>query len=277
MIDENIHKELRNRFNPDGSDLRKMQLRMLEMLKYIDAICTKNGIKYWLSSGTCLGAVRHGGFIPWDDDVDIEMERKDYKKLIKILRNEPGDYVLQDYKSDPEYILSFAKLRDSNSFVKENNDSDKFIKYSGIYIDIFPINKSASRILFLSCSVLWRNTIARTKNISNKKLRRALHLGFNMLLRNFVFPLVNLIQFPFYTDTYRHSLGSFFPFKRDGKDFETTVRIPFEGIMLPVPENYDSYLRGIYGEYSNLPDIDKITPHLVEVRFFNKEPQQRND
>lgn len=269
MIDVNIQKELRSRFNPDGSDLRKMQLRMLDMLKYIDNICTKNNIKYWLSSGTCLGAVRHGGFIPWDDDVDIEMERKDYRKLIQVLRNETGDYVLQDYKSDSEYLLSFAKLRDLNSYVKEDNDSDDLLKYKGIYIDIFPINKSSSRFLFLSSSLLWKNTIGMTKKIRNKFIRRVLHNSFYFVIKICIFPIIELIQLPFHSDQYRHSLGSFFPKRRTEKDFKTTIRIPFEDVMLPVPVGYDSYLKNIYGDYINIPDFEDIHPHLVDFRIFN--------
>ena len=73
MITDTLQNELRERYNPDGSILRKQQLRMLEMLQYIDFVCKKHNIRYWLCSGTLLGAVRHGGFIPWDDDVDIEM------------------------------------------------------------------------------------------------------------------------------------------------------------------------------------------------------------
>ena len=74
-------KELKQRYNPDNSDLRKAQLRMLEILKFVTNICDKNNLNYWLSSGTLLGAYRHQGFIPWDDDLDIEMPRKDYLKL----------------------------------------------------------------------------------------------------------------------------------------------------------------------------------------------------
>ena len=92
--------ELRERFNPDGSSLRNHQLRMLEMLKYIDGVCKKHNISYWLSSGTLLGAVRHGGFIPWDDDLDIEMLRKDYLKLVKVLGREiDSKYALQTHKT----------------------------------------------------------------------------------------------------------------------------------------------------------------------------------
>ncbi len=77
MISESQQKYYREKYNPDGSRLRCLQLGMLEILKYIDKVCSENNISYWLSSGTCLGAVRHGGFIPWDDDVDIEMLRPD--------------------------------------------------------------------------------------------------------------------------------------------------------------------------------------------------------
>lgn len=88
--------ELRQRYNPEGSLLRRHQLRMLEILKEIDRICQKHRIDYWLSSGTLLGAVRHGGFIPWDDDLDIEMERKDYLRLLQLLPEELNDaYLLQ--------------------------------------------------------------------------------------------------------------------------------------------------------------------------------------
>ena len=84
MIDSRLNKELKERFSPVGSDLQKHQSKLLEILIYIDLICRDNQIDYWLSSGTALGAVRHGGFIPWDDDVDIEMTYKDYKRFEKI-------------------------------------------------------------------------------------------------------------------------------------------------------------------------------------------------
>lgn len=83
MIDIELQKKLRAEYNPDGSLLRRQQMRMLEILLHIDKICKENNIPYWLSSGTLLGAVRHEGFIPWDDDVDIEMMREDYLRFEK--------------------------------------------------------------------------------------------------------------------------------------------------------------------------------------------------
>ena len=76
-----------NRFNPEGSVLRLHQMKMLRILEFVDRVCRKHGIRYWLSSGTLLGAVRHGGFIPWDDDLDIEMLYRDYKRLMEVYAN----------------------------------------------------------------------------------------------------------------------------------------------------------------------------------------------
>ena len=116
MIDKKLQAELRAKFNPDGSDLRKLQLRMLDMLKYIDKICRENNITYWLSSGTCLGAVRHEGFIPWDDDIDIEMLEKDYHKFSTIMTSTSiSQYIFQTHNNDPAYIYTFGKIRDLNS------------------------------------------------------------------------------------------------------------------------------------------------------------------
>ena len=88
MIDKQTQEELRARYNPDGSDLRRLQLHMLDLLVEFDRICRKNDIDYWLEYGTLIGAARHGGFIPWDDDLDVTLLKKDRKKLIEALRKD---------------------------------------------------------------------------------------------------------------------------------------------------------------------------------------------
>lgn len=111
-------EELREKYNPEGSDLRRMQMKMLDILTEVDKICKKHDIPYWLAGGTLLGAVRHGGFIPWDDDLDIELMREDYLKLIPLLRKElPEKFVVQTNKTDKNYFLTFAKVRDTQSTI----------------------------------------------------------------------------------------------------------------------------------------------------------------
>ena len=102
MISQVQHESLRAKYSPEGSLLRRQQERMLEILCEIDRICKKHGIRYWLSSGTLIGAARHGGFIPWDDDLDIEMMREDYDRLMMVFPGElPATMALQTHDTDP--------------------------------------------------------------------------------------------------------------------------------------------------------------------------------
>ena len=144
MIDSDVHKQLRQRFNPEGSPLRIHQMKMLKILIDIDKVCKNNGIKYWLSSGSCLGAIRHGGFIPWDDDVDIEMMRSDYIKFVNVF-HETDDLVLQTYCNDRFYYSSFGKIRDKSTVVY-----DSLYKYKGVFVDVFCLEYSSKVTSILS-------------------------------------------------------------------------------------------------------------------------------
>ncbi|MBR6455697.1 MAG: LicD family protein, partial [Prevotella sp.] len=127
------HESLRQKFNPDGSLLRRHQLRMLEILLEVDRICKKHQIQYWLSSGTLIGAVRHKGFIPWDDDIDIEMLWPDYKRLMKVLPEElPETMALQTTETDKNYFFFYAKVRDRRSYLEESNRYDRVWKERGV-------------------------------------------------------------------------------------------------------------------------------------------------
>ena len=109
-------------YNPDGSALRRDQLELLRMLKVVDEICKENHIQWWLSSGTLLGAARHKGFIPWDDDMDIVLLKKDYKKLEKILCNyKSEEFVFHCFKTDADYVNCFGKFRKRHGSIQSSS------------------------------------------------------------------------------------------------------------------------------------------------------------
>lgn len=254
---------LRERFNPDGSILRRHQLRMLEMLRYIDKVCRENGIRYWLSSGTCLGAVRHGGFIPWDDDVDIEMLKADYLKLKPILEKD-NKYYFQTHKSDSFYIAPYAKLRDKHSHLEEHGQ-DRNYKYKGIYIDIFILEPGSKWIRLVYEKLMVRIMLFGSKLKSNNLFFRGLKSLFFFSI-NLIRPLDRLFTS---INTLRHTYGSGFCDKIRHKDkLLPTVDVDFEGEKFPVPRDVDFYLSSIYGkDYNELPDLDSIHPHTTEIEI----------
>lgn len=118
--------------------LRSAQLVMLRILKVFDAICKKYNLKYWLDAGTLLGAARHDGFIPWDDDIDVAMPVEDYNKFLEIAENEmPYDMFFQTKKTDPEHDITWAKIRDRFSYM--DDEGGPYPYNQGIPIDIFPM------------------------------------------------------------------------------------------------------------------------------------------
>lgn len=151
MIDQDLQSALRKRYNPEGSALRRLQLQQLEILKAFDGICRRNGLRYIMEGGTLLGAVRHGGFIPWDDDVDISMPLQDFRRFQQIASSElPVGMVLQNHKTDPNYFVPILKIRDATSESHSQTDGlDKYYKYKGPFIDIFPIEPTIAPISYV--------------------------------------------------------------------------------------------------------------------------------
>lgn len=264
MIDEKLQQELRERFNPEGSMLRKQQLRMLEILLYIDKVCKENNIKYWLSSGTLLGAVRHGGFIPWDDDLDIEMLREDYERFIKIFPNN-DKYALQTSETDKNYFRTFAKVRDLQSQISEF-EIDKYYKYRGLYVDVFSIERLPQRV----CNFYGRvyGAIARW---AHKYYNKRILFGLIKCIQNVVLLSIIIVR-PFFrllTKELHHSYGSGFLKERHFEDIFPLANIKFEGCMFPAPNNLHNYLNKIYGDYHKLPEIDSIEVHTSSCIFKN--------
>lgn len=273
------NEELRERFNPDGSLLRRQQMRMLEILLEVDRICKRHNIPYWLSSGTLIGAMRHNGFIPWDDDLDIEMMRKDYLRLMRVLPQELPEWLaLQNDETDPNYFYFYAKVRDRRSKMLEQNAYDRMWQEQGIYIDIFPMEKHPIWMQKLSEKTvghmykIWRTSTNDAKAI--KSVRRIFNFNnkiifpcFRALLRlpSSLFPLTSSLC---HQEVITSGMGIPFHNPRyEDEIFPLTTHV-FEGYQLPVPRDADAHLRHIFGDYMQLPDLDKLAPHVGKLEFF---------
>ena len=259
---------LRERFSPDGSLLRRQQLRMLELLQAVDAICRKHQIPYWLSSGTLLGAIRHDGFIPWDDDLDIEMMRDDYLRLMALLPQElPSTMALQTHESDPAYFFCYAKVRDRRSRLQEGNRYDRAWKEQGIYIDIFPLERQRMWIHRLSEQTIGHMyKVWRTSDDDEAALRRVRRI-FRTNTR-WLFPAFRALNRLTGGGVITSAMGIPFHKPRYAEDIFPLAEHTFEGFSFPVPHDYDHHLRCLYGDYMQLPDPATIHPHVGTMEFL---------
>lgn len=263
MISKEEHLRLRERFNPDGSQLRRQQQRMLELLVEVDRVCKKHHIQYWLSSGTLIGAARHGGFIPWDDDLDIEMLLPDYERLMAVLPAElPPTMALQNTRTDRNYFFFYAKLRDRRSLLAEGNRYDRVWKERGIYMDIFPFYRQPLWIHKLS--ELAQGHVYKIMNRPSPalwKVRFITHFNERLL-----FPLLRcLCKLSKARETY--GLGIPYHDPRHMEDILPLGEAQFEGRAFPVPKDVDKVLTLKYGNWNELPDLDGLHPHTDELTF----------
>lgn len=261
--------ELKARFNPEGSPLRRQQLVMLEMLKELDRICKKHEIPYFLYGGTLLGAIRHNGFIPWDDDLDVALLYKDYNRLMKILPEELPDHIaLQTNDTDKNYFYLIGKLRDRRSFLDEGN-YDRVFKERGIFIDIFPLDRMM-RWAHMLAAPLQGHTfkIFRTEKDVVKSMRKIRMITwFN---RHMVFPILRAICRLSSTSTLMCDYGIQYHNTYDLHDIFPLKSHDFEGIQLPIPANSHHMLQIMFGDYMQLPDLDHLVPHVQKLEFYDE-------
>ena len=265
-------KELENR-NNYKSDISGIQYIAFDILVKFDEICRKHKIDYWLDSGTLLGAMRHKGFIPWDDDIDVCIMKEDEKKLIDILKKELPYYLYvtnAPLKRNQE-ALKFYKIRDRYSMSLEDFQEER---HAGIWIDIFIMNEIKND--FVINSVIKRCPTENI-NISDnliKKIMRNLYYKFILIFfkvktkselkEKYYKKLTNLKKrdYVIYTEGemcwHTYNKKWIFPLKE----------IQFEGKFFKCPNNVDKYLKSYYGNYMKLPPENKRKPHWKYVNIF---------
>ena len=259
-------EELKAKYNPEGSILRKAQLRMLEMLVWLDKLCKEQGIEYCLEGGNVLGAIRHNGFIPWDDDVDIIMRRGEYKKLCDYLLKHPHpQFKLQSHKTDKGYFGSWNVLRDTKSEYIKDDPIHNLRTFRGLQIDIFPIEIGYSRIISKIAGNIhhWNNKYFVAKH-------NVIAHYYYLVEQKICFPVLRAISSLIGDKRYfTYELGhGHYPKFPVASTFPVSS-IQFEGFTLLGPNNTSDYLTALFGNYMILPPPDKRNKHQANYRIWD--------
>lgn len=265
------------------NDLQKCQF---EILKEFIRVCEENNLQYYLIGGTCLGAVRHQGFIPWDDDIDVALPRDDYEKFIKLQSQFPSYYFLQNYKTDPRFVYNYTKIRDSRTTYIENFFRTVNQNH-GVWIDVFPLDGMSYKIK-PACKFkgqvyrIWRNVWLMYPRCLLRKVR--VKTFFKDILCNFVAILFWPSNIFHWRNKYIDSKIKKIPYKEaalvgnilgtnpkkeamDPNIFLEGSTLKFEGMDVKVPKDYDKYLSNLYGDYMKLPPIEKQVGHHHDKGF----------
>lgn len=254
----------------------------LEILQAVHGFCEENGIMYSLACGTLIGAVRHKGYIPWDDDIDLYMLRDDYNKFLSIFPQIYKDkYSLVSLERSSQWNCPFAKVFDIRTIMIEDKRTE--IKGVGIGIDIFPIDNAPNDDIVWSKYEKRRRLLRNIYVMKDLRWRKSRSLLKNLLVQLCSIPLYffsarflaskmnvysqkfNLEESKYYAE---NSYGEPYNERFSKSAFSKTIDWPFEKYMFKIMIGYDEYLRNFYGDYMQLPPLEKQTSHHHYVAYW---------
>ena len=256
----------------DQYKLNDHQNMLLSMLKDLDAVCRRHGIRYQLFSGTALGAVRHHGFIPWDDDLDVIMLREDYERFLSAAESDldASVYFVQRELS-AHWPMQFSKLRRNGTACMEKSRPRDSKMHQGVYVDIFPCDDAAKsplirRLQYLSSRIVVAKCLDARGYETDSLLKKCFMLVCRLL------PLALLRRFCVKRRPSSSMVHTFFAAgsKYEKNVFERawfteSVSLPFEDGEYPVSAHYDALLTKLYGDYHRIPSPEerKVKEHLA--------------
>ena len=260
--------------------MNELQKCQFKILKEFIRVCKENNLQYYLVGGTCLGAVRHKGFIPWDDDIDVAMPRKDFEKFVTLQDKFKEKYFIQTYKTDKNFIYNYAKVRDSSTTYIENFYACHQFNH-GVWSDVLPLDGMSyvdmpAKKLAKKVNHLWFDTYLMYLPSLKRKLR------LKTLWKDIPLNIVAYLFFFLNVGHYRNKLID----KRNKKiDYDKAYLVgnicgtnpkkeamprvifeegtvgEFEGIEVILPKDYDKYLTLLFKDYMKLPPEDKRYGH----------------
>ena len=252
----------------DEKELKSLQL---DIMQYVHDFCEANNLKYFLAYGSLLGAVRHGGYIPWDDDIDIVMPRQDYEKFRESFNISSGNYKFIDYLNTPTYSIPFGKVHDTRTHINEGMYKEDCF---GVYIDVFPLDGVVDERRIIKNQWFVKFLNAKKSVIDNQRT----------FFKNIIMIMGKLVLLPFSTwdiiswidksnKSVSYSEASKVACTCDGvreildkSIFDKSIKHKFEDREFYIPVDYDKYLSSLYGDYMQLPPVEKrITHHTFEA------------
>lgn len=278
-----------------NEELRKMQLIQLEMLYEVDRVCKKHNIKYCIIAGTLLGAVRHGGYIPWDDDADIGMLREEYNRFCKVCKKELDEskFYFQNHENTLGYRWGYGKLRRKETkFIRKGQEHMPY--ESGVFIDIFPLdevpnNRILRRGYDILCTIV-RKTLWSSVGMKNEKniIIRTIYNVLSWIPLNYVFGVYEVLKKMGAKKESSWVRILTFPTPNNNKWgykkiwYKDLADIEFEGYSFPAPRNYEEYLEFKFGDYRELPPISERKVHIasyynLDVEITLNDTQKRSD
>ena len=256
-------------------DIKKVQDRLLEMAKIVTNILDKNNIKYMISFGTLLGAVRHKGFIPWDDDFDLFLFGDEYEKALICLKHElPKDMIVHNKENDPIYWPYWSRIRDLNTdtYAKLWPNDNKY-KYRGINLDLYKLDKILAKdkdINLLRHHLNYQKRIYKSGLISLKKYI------FNKIK---LYPKILKAKFNSIGIKNKDNIYFFVIVFHDMKynDIFPLKKYRFEGNDFWGPSNYNVFLKKVYGNYMDIPPYKQRLSHYDWVKYIKKSDEFENN
>lgn len=256
----------------------------ISMLSYLDKYCTDNNLSYFLAYGSLLGAIRHKGFIPWDDDVDIFMPRKDYEELLRKHDNN-GRYKVYHFTNNDTIVSRMIYLVDSFTYRKPSY-SKSFVKNLGMNLDIFPIDNTPDNRIK---RIIHRKRVSFYDWVFNMKVipispyrsriknmyLRILQLFLSPFSFNWLLPRLDSVASRYKNKNTYYCNCFYSPYDQKKsfitKDFSEAKRCQFENIVIRIPTGFDSILKTTYGDYMKLPPKENRLPHNDHMEYYIQE------